>query len=421
MCYDEKAPQGGAFSFGRMEFIRKNLTAILWSLPLAVLAGSLTAFFLWSLDLATRLRFEHPGLILLLPPAGVAMAAAYRYLGGRSALGNNLIIDEIHEPGGGVPLRMTPLILASTVMTHLVGGSAGREGTAVQMGGSLAGGLARRLGLGPELTRSLLMAGVAAGFGAVFGTPLAGAVFAMEVLSLRRIEYREALPCLAAAYAGHLSCLAWGIRHTDYHLGVFAGTGLDAPGALLIAKVALAAIAFGLCGRFFALLSHGAAFALERAFPQYWAKALAGGTAVVLLCYAIGSTDYLGLGVSNPSGVSILSSFESGGATPWSWLWKTLFTVITLSSGFKGGEVTPLFFIGASLGNALAAALGAPASLFAGLGFVAVFAAATKTPLACTVMGFELFGASFLPLLALACFAARAASGTQGIYRSQRP
>jgi H+/Cl- antiporter ClcA len=390
---------------------------------MAALVGSAVALFLWLLGQATALRLAQPWLLWLLPLAGVGIVLAYQQWGGKSDQGNNLVLEEIHQPGQGVPLRLTPFVMLATVVTHLFGGSAGREGTAIQMGGSLSSQAARRLGLKDADARLLIMAGMAAGFGAVFGSPLAGTVFALEVLSIGAVRYDALLPCLAAAVTADRVCRAWGIHHTDYHVGMFApgAAGPDFAWALL-AKVAVAAVAFGLAALLFAELNHGLSTLLKRRVARPWLRPVLGALAVIALAYALGTRDYLGLGVdaSRPGGVSILSCFQPGGATAFSWLWKTLFTAITLSAGFKGGEVTPLFFVGAALGNALAVALNAPVDLFAALGFVAVFGAATNTPLACTLMGVELFGGAQALPMAMACFIAYACSGHNGVYLSQR-
>lgn len=414
-----------AFRWDPKEHLSVAVHTLKWtalSLPLAVLTGSAVALFLWALDLATRTRLEQPWLIWLLPAAGALIVWAYRRYGGKSDQGNNLVIDEIHKPSGGVPLRMAPFILVSTVLTHLFGGSAGREGTAVQMGGSLASSLGRFFRLQPDTVRLLTMAGVAAGFAAVFGTPLAGTVFAMEVLSLGTLRYEAVLPCLASAVLADRICVLWGIHHTDYHLGLFASVERLQPltGEICV-KVALAAAAFGLAAFLFAEATHSLGALAKKHIQRDWLRPVVGGLLVLGLAAALGTRDYLGLGVSNPTnGISILSSFQIHGANAFSWFWKLLFTAITLGSGFKGGEVTPLFFVGAALGNSLAVLLNAPVDLFAGLGFVAVFAAATNTPLACTLMGIELFGGAYTLHLALACFIAYLFSGHSSIYLSQR-
>ncbi len=392
-------------------------------LPVSILIGSACSLFLWSISWATRTRQEIPELLYLLPIAGIIISWLYQKFGERVEAGNNLIVEEIHSPTAGVPIRMTPLIFLSTILTHLFGGSAGREGTAVQMGGSIASSFTSIFKLQPQESRVLLMAGMAAGFGAVFGTPIAGAIFAVEVLAIGKIEYAAILPCLLAAVMGDTVCRAWGIHHTEYHQ-LLASTPSQWPLSFegtIVLKVLIAAIAFGLASTLFSESTHGLGRLFKRYIPMRWLRPVIGAIAIIALTTVLG-TDYLGLGVDGATAhsVSIVSAFQFQGAEPLSWLWKIVFTVITLSSGFKGGEVTPLFFIGATLGNALSVLLGAPTDLFAALGFVAVFAGATNTPLACTIMSVELFGAAYLPYFALASYIAYLISGHSGIYRSQQ-
>jgi H+/Cl- antiporter ClcA len=388
--------------------------------------GSASAFFLWCLDVVTALRWAHPWLLFGLPVAGLLIGWIYHRLGQSAEGGNNLILEQIHTPGGGVPARMAPLILVGTVVTHLFGGSAGREGTAVQMGGSIAGTFSRLFRLKHESQRILLMAGMAAGFGAVFGTPLAGAIFALEVLTIGKIRYEALLPCLLAAIVGDWTCQLWGAHHTHYRIDYLAT--LEPPAnyfhldPVLFLKVVGAAVVFGWVSRGFSGLLH----ALQRQIRRWisWApiRPMLGGIVVIGLYWLAGTSAYLGLGVNHPDPdqPSIVRFFNDTHYHGWAWLWKLGFTVMTLAFGFKGGEVTPLFFIGAGLGHALAGPLGVPTDLFAALGFVAVFAGASNTPLASTLMGIELFGATHSVYLATACFVAYLSSGHSGIYLSQR-
>jgi H+/Cl- antiporter ClcA len=395
--------------------------------PIAIAIGSVIALFLWLLNAATQYRFAHPWLFYLLPVAGVAIHFLYKLYGQSAERGNNLIIDEIHKPGGGVPKRMAPLILLTTVITHLFGGSAGREGTAVQIGGSLANFIGSKFNLEPPDMRMVLTAGIAAGFGAVFGTPLAGTIFAIEVLTIGRIQYTALLPCLIAGLVGDATVAAWGVQHTAYHIRYITveqtlfGHHL-AINFWLLFKVMVASACFGMAAFVFTGLLHWVKAAANAFIKTGWMIPVSGAVIIIALTFILGKPDYLGLGVDpqQPGAVTIVSAFEQGGAHFFSWLWKLIYTVITLGTGFKGGEVTPLFYIGATLGNTLANLLNAPVSLFAALGFIAVFAGATNTPLACTIMGVELFGSQHTLFFAVACFTAYYFSGKTGIYNAQR-
>jgi H+/Cl- antiporter ClcA len=290
------------------------------------------------------------------------------------------------------------------------------------MGGSISALFAKWYRVKHRDKRILLMCGMAAGFGAVFGTPITGAIFAMEVLAIGRIKYDALIPCFIASLLADLVCSAYHIHHTQYAIRDIAGGphifNFDFP---LLAKVILAGAAFGLAGYMFAELSHFIKDTTTKYIRSKWLIPVIGGCTVIAVSYAIGNFDYLGLGVTSPvGGVSIVSAFSPGGADTWSWLFKLVLTAITLGTGFKGGEVTPLFFVGAALGNVLAGFTGAPVDLFAGLGFIAVFAGATNTPIACTLMGVELFGSDHLLYYAVACFTAYYFSGHSGIYSSQR-
>ncbi|MGY3052268.1 H+/Cl- antiporter ClcA [Pedobacter sp. UYEF25] len=406
--------------------IRHFIRWTIFVLPVAVVIGSIVALFLWLLSAAIHLRFDHKWLLYLLPIAGLVIHFIYQSVGKSSEKGNNLIMEQIHTEGGGIPKRMAPIILVTTVITHLFGGSAGREGTAVQIGGSIAamfGGLFKLKGLD---MRTILTAGVAAGFGAVFGTPVTGAIFAMEVLTIGQIQYEALIPSLMAAIVADITVSAWHIHHTQYHIAALS----KAPyifnsflhmDILLVGKVIIASAAFGFASYLFSGMVHEIKGICLKLFRSKWLIPIFGGLFIIGLTFINGKPDYLSLGVdAEYSGaVTLQSAFHAGGADTWSWLWKTLYTSVTLATGFKGGEVTPLFYIGATLGNTLSTFLDAPVGLFAALGFIAVFSGATNTPLACTFMGVELFGGEHVLLFAIACFTAYFFSGHSGIYSSQ--
>ena len=392
---------------------------------LGVLTGSACALFLWSLDQVTQTRFDHPVLLWLLPIAGVVIGWLSRRVGPAINSGNNLIIQAIKSPDQQVPIGMAPFVFVATLLTHLCGGSAGREGTAVQMGGSLAGGLAQLIpGLTPQGIRVLLLAGVAAGFGGVFGTPLAGVVFALEVAVLGRVEVRAILPCLLAAIISDRVCIAWGIEHIHYFVQSLVPAGakisLTPLTGRLILSCAIGGVLFGLTARLFATMTESVKRTSERYISSPLLRPVLGGCLVIALVSLLGSRDYLGLGVSStdPGAATIVNAFHPGGVGRWSWGWKLLFTSITLVSGFKGGEATPLFFIGAALGNTLACLLRVPVDFLVSLGFVSVFAGSTRTPLACTVMATELFGIESVLYYAASCLIANQFSGA-GVYSAQ--
>ena len=393
----------------------EQATALLFTLKwllicvlVGILAGSASAFFLVALDWVTDYREAHTWIIWLLPLGGFAVGLLYHYYGQRAAKGNNLLLEEIHQPREIIPFRMAPFVLLGTLVTHLFGGSAGREGTAVQMGGAIADQFTKVFRLRPRDRKILLITGISAGFSSLFGTPLAGAIFGLEVFILGRLRYEALLPSFLAAVIADYVCLGWGVGHTLYAVPFVPGM---TPLAILSALGAGAV--FGLAGMAFAKSTRFFTQQFKEHISYAPFRPLVGGVVIAATVWVMGTTKYIGLGIP-----TILESFDT--AQPWyDAIVKIVLTAFTLGAGFKGGEVTPLFFTGATLGNALSGVVPLPMALLAGMGFVAVFSGASNTPLTCTVMAIELFGVESSVFMALACVTAYLFSGHSGIYGSQ--
>jgi chloride channel protein, CIC family len=375
-------------------------------LILSAAAGTLSAVFLSLLSRATVFQDQHHQMLYLLPLAGLGVGLLYHYFGSGTERGNSLVFDTIHNPKDVIPFKMAPLVLFGTVITHLFGGSAGREGTALQMSAAAADQLHGPFKLHAADRTILLIAGLSAGFASVFGTPVAGAVFGLEVLLLGKVPYKAIIPAVASAFLAARVTELWGVGHTQYHIDLipsFSAAGLF--------YCVLAGTAFSIAAIIFAQLTH----LLTRIFkkiPYPPLRPLAGGILFVALVLLLGTYKYNGLGIPG-----ILESFDQA-AAPQDFALKILLTAITLGTGFKGGEVTPLFFIGATLGSTLSLFLPLPVGLLAGIGFVSVFAGAAKTPIACCIMAVELFGMSCGVYVIIACVVSYLLSGSHSIYNA---
>ncbi|KUJ60144.1 chloride channel protein [Flavobacteriaceae bacterium CRH] len=392
--------------------LKKILLSIFKWISICILiglfSGSASAFFLVSLELVTQFRIQHDWIIWLLPLGGLLVGLSYYYWGESVVKGNNLLLEEYENPKKVIPFKMAPLVLFGTLITHLFGGSAGREGTAVQMGGAIADQFTKFFNLDNSERKILIILGISAGFASVFGTPLAGAVFALEVLYFSKINLKSIVLSFLVAFTAYFTVEFWHVKHTHYSIPNVPEINFSTLFYTILIGVlsGIAALLFSRSTHFWASF-----FSKNIKYPPL--RPFIGGIFLAIAFAGFGLTKFSGLGVP-----VIVDSFSN--ANLWyDFLLKILFTGFTLGADFKGGEVTPLFFVGATLGSALSVVIPMPIAFLAGLGFVAVFSGATHTPIACTIMGMELFGIQPGIFIAIACAIAYFSSGSVGIYKSQ--
>jgi H+/Cl- antiporter ClcA len=374
-----------------------------------ILTGIAGTLFLKSLELATDLRINNPWLLFLLPLGGAFVSFLYSNYGENSSKGNNLIIDKINDKVDNIPLRMAPLVFLGTFITHLFGGSAGREGTGVQIGASISEGIGHLFKLDKIDTKIILMCGISSGFASVFGTPLAGTIFGLEVAALGAMNYSGLIPCFAAAFVGNLVTEILGIHHSHYVISEIPNI---TPSVVL--KVIIASILFGLISKLFSELTHKFKEIFSTTFENVSIKSAVGGIIVIALTYIIGTRDYLGLSIP------LITDSFTGQVSPFAFLNKLIFTTLTLGSGCQGGEVTPLFVIGSTFGNALSNILNISPSFLACLGLIGVFSGATNSPITSFILGIEMFGSQGCQYMFMACAISYLFSGHSGIYISQK-
>lgn len=373
-----------------------------------VAAGISSTVFLVLLRSATDFRLGHAWMIWFLPLAGLIIGLAYRFYAHRAAQGSNLVLEEIHNPKNVLPLRMAPLVLGGTLMTHLFGGSAGREGTAVQMAASMADQVGRLFKVTSEERQRLLMAGMGAGFGSAMGAPLAGAIFGMEVIQVGRLRLSAWPQCLLSSLIAYGVSLQLGIPHSSYG-------PLDLPvfNWMLIPWIFVAGIVFGVAALVFVQLAHFIEKTAKSLVATDFLRPFWGGVLLVFCYQFVAQERYAGLGIA------VIQEALVHPAELLDPVFKVFFTTLTLGTGFKGGEFVPLVYIGSTLGSFLGTLLPVSFSLLAVLGFGAVFAGAANTPLACALLTAEIFGWSVFPYALLACYMSYYCSGHGGVYRTQ--
>ena len=396
-------------NFKESIIILKNFIKwFLLSVLSGIIVGIVISFFLKSLQLATSIRKANPIIIALLPFGGALVSYLYLKYGKDSSKGNNLIIERINKGEADIPFRMAPLVFFGTFITHLFGGSAGREGTGVQIGASITSKLSKLLNLNKKDTTIIIISGVSSGFGVVFGTPIAGTIFGLEVSTIGKMRYEAIIPCLISSYIGNFIARLLKVQHTHYPMEVVSSSDYT-----IFYKVILCSILFGIVSKLFSELTHYLKQYFTQLIPKPYIKSFVGGCIVILIALVLQTQMYLGLSLD-----LLKHSFENS-VVGYTFIFKLILTSITLATGFQGGEVTPLFVIGATLGSFLAPIINLPISFLAGLGMIAVFCGGTKTPLASFAMGLELFGGGNIKYIFITCVISYVFAGKSGIYSSQ--
>ena len=374
-----------------------------------IACGLAGAAFAWCVSYATAMRAEHPWLLFCMPLAGLTIVACYRAAGMGNDSGTNQIIASVRG-AERPPLRLAPLIFVGSVLTHLTGGSAGREGAALQIGGSISAWIGRLLRLGEENINTIIQCGMAGLFSALFGTPLTATVFSLEVVDVGHLQYAALFPCLLSALVADAIPRAFGLPAESYHL---LGMPRLSPAALLLCG-ALAALA-ALVSIAFCVLMHETGHLYKKYIPNQYLRALAGAALVIVLTLAEGSGDYNGAG-----GGIIELALEGEVRVPWAFLLKMLFTALTLGAGFRGGEIVPTLFIGSTFGCAAGPLLGLDPAFGAAISMIALFCGVVNCPIASILLAVELFGGEGLLFFALACALSFLLSGNYSLYSSQK-
>ncbi|MEY8403851.1 chloride channel protein [Oscillospiraceae bacterium 44-34] len=382
---------------------------LLYSCLIGIIVGLVAAAFHWGIHWGSLLREEHPWIIFGLPLGGVAIILLYRVCGMEKDRGTNLVLVAVRD-AERLKLRTAPLIFLSTILTHLVGGSAGREGAALQLGASLSAYIGRELRLDEKDERVVVMCGMAAAFSALFGTPLTAAVFAMEVVSVGTMYYAALVPCLTSSLTAVLAARLFGLGVQDGYLVTDALELAPVP----ILQAALMGVLCAVLSILFCESMHLSHRLYAKYLPNPLIRAAVGGALVLGLTLLVGDQTYSG------AGDGVIRRMLAGDTIPEAFLLKILFTALTLGAGFRGGEIVPVLFTGCAFGTWTGPALGLPHGFAGALGMAAVFCGATNCPMTSILLAFELFGGTGLPLYALCCGVSYMLSGYYSLYSEQK-
>jgi H+/Cl- antiporter ClcA len=381
---------------------------VIFSIFSGLLVGLVGTAFFFCMEFVTKTRLMYPWMIFFLPVGGVVIVGLYRLLHDEHDTGTNLVLSAIHS-NDKIPLRMAPLIFISTLITHLCGGSAGREGAALQLGGSIGNSLGKLFRFDEKDQHIMIMSGMSAAFSALFGTPMAAAIFSMEVVSVGIMHYSALVPCVISSLVAHGIALYFGVTQEMFPI-------TDIPDFNVLSAVKLSALAIlcALVSILFCVMLHQTGHLYQKYIKNPYLRAAAGGCIILALTLLIGNQSY------NGTGVSTIAQCVDGTVRPEAFLLKMLFTALTLGAGFKGGEIVPTFFIGASFGCLFGNLIGFAPSMCTAIGMTAVFCGVTNCPITSLLISFELFGYDGMPFFLLAIAFSYMLSGYFGLYSSQK-
>lgn len=372
-----------------------------------LVVGAVSSLFAYCMGVVTTFRANHINIIYLLPVGGCAIVFLYGIVRYKNDKGTNLVLSTIHAESE-IPFKMAPLIFISTIITHLFGGSSGREGAALQLGGSIGNQLGRVLHLDENDTRVIIMCGMSAAFSAVFGTPMAAAIFSLEVVSVGIMYYAALMPCIFSSIIASTFSAKMGIDAENFHI-------LNIPALKLVPSVKIVVLAM-LCAALsviFCMMLHKTGDLFRKYLKNPYLRIILASCTILLLTKILGTTDYLG------AGIPIIDETIHTHVEPMAFLWKMIFTTLTLEAGFKGGEIVPSFFIGATFGCLFGTIMGISPSLCAATGMIAVFCGVTNCPITSMFISFELFGFEGVPYFLIAISVSYLLSGYYGLYKDQ--
>ncbi len=391
-----------------LEYTKTFLKWIILAVVVGLAGGILGSIFHESIDIATNLREKNGWLIFLLPAGGIVIAFIYSLFRAKGHIDTNRVIESARDEES-VPLIMAPLIFISTVITHLLGGSAGREGAALQLGGSIGYNMGKLTRLNKNDMHIIVMSGMSSVFAALFGTPLTAAFFAIEVVSVGIIHYGALVPCIVSSIVAYEVALRFGISPVHFSGIVFGKNSVD-----VMIRVVLLSVLCAIVSTVFCNTIKKCEHIMEKRIPNKYIRAFAGGGLIVLLTIILSTHDY------NGAGMHVITRAMQGEANWEAFILKIIFTAITISAGFKGGEIVPSFFIGSTFGCVAGSILGLSPSFGAAIGFVALFCGVVNCPFASLMLALEVFGTEAILAFAAVCGVSYMMSGYSGLYKSQK-